>query len=95
MPKRVKNKPSADPNKRAHQLMTEHMDRLEGSQKPWDTLIDPKAIISEHMRKLGAKGGKVSGAKRMEMPAKMRKAIAKKAATARWRKRAKEPQKPS
>jgi hypothetical protein len=37
------------------------------------------------MAKLGAKGGKVSGAKRMEMPERKRKAIAKKAALARWR----------
>jgi hypothetical protein len=36
------------------------------------------------MAKLGAKGGKVSGAKRMEMPKKLRKTIAKRAADARW-----------
>jgi hypothetical protein len=40
--------------------------------------------LSEHMRTLGAKGGKVSGAKRMEMSEKQRQAIARKAAAARW-----------
>lgn len=90
MPKLVK-KPSADPNTRAHQLLNEHLDRLEGSAKPWDQPVDAKAIISAHMAKLGAKGGKVSGAKRMEMPAKVRKAIAKKAAAARWGKRSDRP----
>jgi general stress protein YciG len=35
------------------------------------------------MSKLGSKGGKVSGAKRMEMPEKLRKAIARKGGLAR------------
>lgn len=43
--------------------------------------------LSAHMRALGAKGGKVSGAKRMQMPEAKRKAIAKKAAAARWGKK--------
>jgi len=38
------------------------------------------------MAKLGAKGGKVSGAKRMEMPEEQRIEIAKKAAVVRWSK---------
>jgi hypothetical protein len=44
--------------------------------------------ISAYMAKLGARGGKVSGAKRMEMPKKQRIGIAKKAAAARWAKKA-------
>lgn len=36
------------------------------------------------MADLGRKGGKVSGAKRMEMPADKRREIALKAAQARW-----------
>ena len=84
MPKRVKNTPSSDPNKRAHQLLNDHLERMEGSVKPWDQPVGAQAIISEHMRKLGAKGGKASGAKRMKMPARLRKAIAKKGAAARW-----------
>ena len=42
--------------------------------------------ISEYMAKLGAKGGKKSGAKRMEMPKAQRSEIASKAAKARWAK---------
>jgi hypothetical protein len=47
----------------------------------------PPAGFSDYMKALGRKGGQVSGARRMEnmTPAK-RKAIAKKAARARWAK---------
>jgi hypothetical protein len=45
------------------------------------------ALYRAKMAALGSKGGKVSGAKRMEMPAKQRKAIARKAAAARWGKK--------
>jgi hypothetical protein len=42
--------------------------------------------LSAYMAKLGAKGGKVSGAKRMEnLSPKTRREIAKKAAAARWK----------
>ena len=47
------------------------------------------AALSAYMAKLGAKGGKISGAKRMEMPVEQRKAIALLAARARWKKRPK------
>jgi hypothetical protein len=41
--------------------------------------------LSAHMAKLGAKGGKVSGAQRMtNLTTKQRRDIAKKAAKARW-----------
>jgi hypothetical protein len=40
--------------------------------------------LSAHMAKLGAKGGKVSGARRMRMPPEQRSEIALKAALARW-----------
>jgi hypothetical protein len=36
------------------------------------------------MAKLGAKGGKVSGARRMKMPEEQRREIASKAARKRW-----------
>jgi hypothetical protein len=39
------------------------------------------------MAALGSKGGKISGAKRMEMPRRSRVAIAKKGAAARWAKK--------
>lgn len=45
------------------------------------------SVLSAYMAKLGSKGGKVSGAKRIEMPEKQPKAIAKKAAAARWAKK--------
>jgi hypothetical protein len=48
-----------------------------------------QAALSAYMSALGRKGGKISGAKRMEMPAKQRKAIALMAARARWKKRPK------
>jgi len=49
-------------------------------------VIDP-AALSAYMAMLGAKGGKISGAKRMEMPTEQRKAIALMAARARWKKK--------
>lgn len=94
MPKPVKKaakparkRPSSDPIKRVKQLMEEQMAMAEIGVKPWTTEPDVQAIVSEHMRKLGSKGGKVSGAKRMEMPEKNRIAIATKAAVARWAKK--------
>ena len=102
MPKRVKKastkpkrktQPAKDVNKRAHQMLTEHLDRLETSQKPWDDDPAPphgdpfKEQLSAYMSKLGSKGGKASGARRMEMPEKVRKAVARKGAEARWRKK--------
>ncbi|MCR4374801.1 MAG: hypothetical protein NUW22_08120 [Acidobacteria bacterium] len=68
--------------------MEQHLAMAEIGVKPWS--VDPAAPADfqtqyrEHMKALGAKGGKVSGAKRMQMPEKQRKAIAVKAAAARW-----------
>jgi hypothetical protein len=81
----TRKRPSSDPNTRAGQMMAEHMAKLEqGKFAEPAPATDVQAIISAHMKALGAKGGKISGAKRMEMPEKQRKAIAKKAAAARW-----------
>lgn len=91
MPKPVKKKkpakPSTDPNRRAHQMLSQHLALTE------DTTVTPphgdtfEAQLSAHMAKLGAKGGTVSGARRMEnLSAKKRKEIAKLAAAARWKK---------
>ena len=93
MPKRLKKSPSpkkprrpSDPNRAAHALIHEHMGRVEQSETPPHG--DPfREQLSAYMAKLGAKGGKVSGAKRMEMPEKVRKSIARKAAAARWKNR--------
>ena len=86
-------RPSSDPNRRAGQLLTEHLNRLETSEKPWD-VAQPATVaqsfqeqLSAHMAKLGAKGGKISGAKRMEMPVAERRRIASLAARAMWAKR--------
>ncbi len=103
MPKPVKKgtrkgttkRPSSDPITRARQQMEQHLAMAEIGVKPWtatepapDVPADFDAAYRAHMAKLGAKGGKVSGAKRMEMPEAKRKAIAKKAAAARWAKKA-------
>jgi hypothetical protein len=94
MPKPVKNQPlfkeppkpkrPSDPIKAAQAIQAEHQGRVKGRPAAGQPIFDPEQVIREHMRKLGAKGGKVSGAKRMEMPERQRKAIAKKAAAARW-----------
>lgn len=56
---------------------------------PGRSVMEPSLSeqLRAHMARLGAKGGKVSGAKRMQMPEAKRKAIAKKGAAARWAKR--------
>lgn len=91
MPKRLKKsaqpkKPRrpSDPNRAAHALMHEHMGRVEESETPPHG--DPfREQLSAYMAKLGAKGGKASGAKRMvNLTEKQRRAIARKAAQARW-----------
>ena len=90
--KRAK-RPSSDPNSRAQQLMAEHMAKVEATQAPWQAegMVPPVVPFAEqlsaHMRALGAKGGKVSGAKRMEMPVEKRRAIASQAARSRWGRR--------
>jgi hypothetical protein len=84
MPKPVKKRPSSDPVTRAGQLITEHLDKLSQGKYADPPAPSFQEQLSAHMAKLGAKGGKVSGAKRMEMPAKKRREIALKAARARW-----------
>lgn len=79
----VKPKRPADPNRAAHALITEHMARLEAEAAP-----DFQTQLSAHMRKLGAKGGKVSGARRMtNLTPEKRSEIALKAAMAKWKKK--------
>jgi hypothetical protein len=91
--KRAK-RPSWDPNTRAKQSMTEHMAKVEVTNAPWqaETALPPAVPFAEqlsaHMRALGAKGGKIGGKRRMEtMTEKERKAVAMKAAAARWAKK--------
>ena len=69
------------------------MAKVEVTQAPWqgEGMVPPVVPFAEqlsaYMRALGTKGGKVSGAKRMQMPEAKRKAIAKKGAAARWAKK--------
>jgi general stress protein YciG len=82
--KSTAKRPSADPNRRAHQLMEQHM-ALTADETVTPPHGDPfEAMFKARMAELGRKGGKASGAKRMEMPEKKRKALASNAARARW-----------
>jgi hypothetical protein len=81
--KPAKPKRPADPNRPAHALITDHLARMAEGPMPDDFGTQ----LSTYMANLGRKGGKVSGAKRMNMPEKLRKSIARKGATARWQKK--------
>ena len=86
MPKPLKKRPSkrppSDPNQWAHQLVRESTEP-EQTDKP---LTDFEAQLSKYMSKLGKKGGKVSGARRMRnLSVAQRVSIASKAAKARWK----------
>lgn len=84
-----KPKRPSDPNRAAHAMIAEHMARVEAAQEPPDTAppLDFEAAYKAHMAKLGAKGGRVGGKRRMEtMTPEKRQAVARKAAAARWAK---------
>ncbi len=84
MPKRLKKRTQLDANQLAHQIV-----RLStnGTVDEDDGLPVPPKGLSAYMAALGAKGGRVSGAKRMEnLSDAIRSEIALKAATARWEK---------
>ena len=83
MPKRLQKRLPTDVNQLAHELVRRS---TEGTDEP---APDFKSQLSAYMSKLGKKGGQISGAKRMEMPAKKRRDIAMKAAKARWAKTSK------
>jgi hypothetical protein len=97
MPKPVKNKAKTPPkpkrpsdaNSAAKAIIAEHLARTQGQPAANQMILDPETVIREHMRKLGIKGGKMSGAKRMQMPAEQRREIAALAARARWKKKKK------
>ena len=95
MPKRLKKsgrfkeppkpKRPSDPNRAAHAILHEHMGRIEESETPPHG--DPfREQLSAYMAKLGAKGGKIGGKRRLKtMSAPERREAARKAAMARWR----------
>ena len=99
MPKPVKKKPgkrrspSSDPMTRARQLMAEHMEKAEtgryGAPMPDSPLPAVPSFqdqLSAHMAKIGAKGGKIGGKRRLEtLSAGRRKELARHAALERWR----------
>jgi general stress protein YciG len=101
MPKPVKKAPkkpaakkrqSSDPNVRAHQMMAEMEAKQATGPQSGESVTPPHGDPFEEqfkarMSELGRKGGKASGAKRMEMPEKQRQDIATKAAQARWKKK--------
>jgi len=98
LPVPPKPKRPSDPMKAAQAMLAEHMSRVDDRHSKF-TATDESIEVSEspaapsfeqqyraHMAKLGAKGGKISGAKRMQnLSKKQRTEIARKAATARWK----------
>ena len=72
-----------DPNRAAHAMLAEHMARVQEEQP-----LDFETAYKAHMAKLGAKGGRVGGKRRLEtLTQDERSAIASKAARAMWAKR--------
>lgn len=91
---KTKQKPSSDPISRVKQLQAEHEARVAEANPPWtqEAPDQPPVTFAEqlsaHMKALGAKGGKIGGKRRLEtMTEKQRKAVAMKAAAARWAKK--------
>lgn len=82
MPKPVKkSRLFTDPNLSAADLVRRS---LEAHDAPSLAIPDFSEQLSVYMSKLGKKGGKASGAKRMQMPKEKRREIASKAARKRW-----------
>ena len=84
-----KPKRPTDPNRAAHSMLAEHMARVQA--EPPAAALDFKTQYRAHMRKLGKKGGKVGGKRRLEtMTPEQRSDLASKAARAMWAKRRKQ-----
>lgn len=87
MPKPLKKptrpKRPTDPNQWAHQLVRESTEE----RAPETPVVDFKTLLSAHMSKLGKKGGKIGGKRRLEtMTGEERSQVALKAARIRWKK---------
>ena len=80
MPKRIKqDRRRTDLNEVAHHLVDV------STRENGDTLLPTKDQISMLMSEMGRKGGKIGGKRRLQtMSAKERRAVARKAAQARW-----------
>ena len=88
MPKPLKKKTKrpADPVLAAQELLAETEALAEKSGEPAE-VVDFKAHLSAYMKKLGKKGGKASGKRRMtNLTQEQRSTIALKAARTRWAK---------
>lgn len=85
MPKPVKiaRRPPSDPNRAGADMVSRSLEVHETPSPPPDF----KAQLGVYMSEMGRKGGKASGAKRMEMPVEERRRIASLAARAMWAKR--------
>jgi len=80
MPKRVKH---ADVNQLAHHLVGKSTEETDTNVP-----VPTKAQISAFMAKLGRKGGKIGGKRRLEtLSSEQRIQIAKRGAAARWKKK--------
>ena len=80
----MKLKHALGPNPAARAQVQHHMRRMAEGPMPDDFGTQ----LSTYMAHLGRKGGKISGAKRMEnLSGRKRKAIAKNAAAVRWGKK--------
>jgi hypothetical protein len=96
----AKPKRPSDPNRAAHAMIAEHLSRLEPEPErapehpaePPGATLDFEAAYKAHMAKLGSKGGKVGGKRRLQtMTDEQRRAVARKAAMERWKKHRKRP----
>jgi hypothetical protein len=87
LPVPPKPKRPTDPTRAAKSILAEHMARVTDTTitpPQGDPLADP---IRAYMAKIGAKGGRTSGAKRMtNLSDRQRREIALKGARARWAK---------
>ena len=87
MPKRLQKrtpKRPTDPNQWAHQIVRESTEERE----PDAPAPDFASQLSAYMSKLGKKGGRISGKRRMQnLSPEQRTEIASKAARAMWKKR--------
>ena len=86
MPKRISNRPS-DVNQAAFLMVERSTAEPEPQPEPSES---SKSEISRVMAAMGRKGGKIGGKRRLKtMTSDERKAVARKAAKARWSKRRK------
>lgn len=87
MPKRIRKRPS-DINQAAFQMVQRSTAEPEAQPVPTKPATATKAEISRIMSAMGKRGGKIGGKRRLEtMTPEERKAIALRAAKARWAKK--------